>query len=93
MGETTYYQKNWENILNRTRDYYKNNKKVLRGKAKSKYRELSEKESNIKREYGRNRYKNKIIMHKIGTYDVCKISLSFFDDKRCILDDDINTLA
>ena len=66
---------------------------MLREKAKSKYRELSEKESNIKREYGRNRYKSKIIMHKIGTYDACKISLSFFDDKRCILDDDINTLA
>ena len=26
-------------------------------------------------------------LHKIGTYDVCKISLSCFDDKRYILDD------
>ena len=32
-------------------------------------------------------------LHKIGTYDVCKISLSCFDDKRGILDDDINSLA
>ena len=32
-------------------------------------------------------------LHKIGTYDVCKVSLSCFDDKRCILDDGINTLA
>ena len=32
-------------------------------------------------------------LHRIGTYDVCKISLSCFDDKRYILDDDINTLA
>ena len=32
-------------------------------------------------------------LHRIGTYDVCKISLSCFDDKRYILDDDINRLA
>ena len=32
-------------------------------------------------------------LHKIGTYDVSKISKSCFDDKRYILDDDINTLA
>ena len=32
-------------------------------------------------------------LHKMGTYDVCKISLSCFDDKRYILDDGVNTLA
>ena len=32
-------------------------------------------------------------LHKIGTYEVCKISLSCFDDKRHILDDGINSLA
>ena len=32
-------------------------------------------------------------LHRIGTYDVCKISLSCFDDKRYILDDGINSLA
>ena len=32
-------------------------------------------------------------LHKIGTDDVCKISLSCFDDKRYILDDGINSLA
>ena len=31
--------------------------------------------------------------HKIGTYDVCKISLPYFDDKRYILGDGINSLA
>ena len=31
--------------------------------------------------------------HKIATYEVCKISLSCFDDKRYILDDDINSVA
>ena len=29
-------------------------------------------------------------LHRIGTYDVCKISLSCFDDKRYILGDCIN---
>ena len=32
-------------------------------------------------------------LHKIGTYDVCKISLSRLDNKRYILDDGISTLA
>ena len=32
-------------------------------------------------------------MHKICTYDVCKVSLSCFDDKRYILDDGINSLV
>ena len=31
-------------------------------------------------------------LDKIGTYDVCKISLSCFDDKRYVLDG-VNTLA
>ena len=32
-------------------------------------------------------------LHQIGTYDMKKISLSCFDDKRYILDDGISTLA
>ena len=31
-------------------------------------------------------------LHRIGTC-VCKISLSYFDDKRYLLDDGINSLA
>ena len=31
--------------------------------------------------------------NKIGTYDICKISLSCFDDKRFVLDDGVNSLA
>ena len=30
---------------------------------------------------------------KIGTYEIDKISLSCFDDKRFVLDDGVNTLA
>ena len=32
-------------------------------------------------------------LNRIGTYDVCKISLSYFDDKRYILNDAVNSLA
>ena len=32
-------------------------------------------------------------LHIIATYDVCKISLSCFDNKRYILDDGINNLT
>ena len=31
-------------------------------------------------------------IHKIGTYEIDKISLSCFDDKRFVLDDEIHTL-
>ena len=31
--------------------------------------------------------------HRLRTYNTCKIPLSCFDDKRWILDDDINSLA
>ena len=31
--------------------------------------------------------------HRLGTYDVCKVSLSCFDDKRYVLDDGIKSLA
>ena len=31
--------------------------------------------------------------HKIGTYEIDKISLSCFDGKRYVLDDGVNTLA
>ena len=32
-------------------------------------------------------------LHKIGSYDVCKVSLSYLDDKRYILNDGITTFA
>ena len=38
-----------------------------------------------------NRIQSKL--HRVSTYDVYKISLSFFDDKRYVLDDGVNTLA
>ena len=53
MSERTYYERIRDVILNRAKYYYKNNKELLRKRAKNKYRELSEEEKNIKREYGR----------------------------------------
>ena len=53
MNGTTYNQRNREVILNRAKYYYENNKKLLRERAKNKYRKLSEKVKNIKREYGK----------------------------------------
>ena len=32
-------------------------------------------------------------LHRIGTYDICKIYLPCFDDKRCVLGNGINSLA
>ena len=57
MSKTTYYQSNREVILNRANNFYEKNKEFLRERererAKNKYRELSEEEKHIKREYGK----------------------------------------
>ena len=44
-----YYQKNLEIILNRAKEYYKNNKDRLRKQARNKYRKLLDEEKNIKK--------------------------------------------
>ena len=44
-------------ILNRAKDYYENDKERLSVQARDKYRNLSEEEKNLKREYGKNRYR------------------------------------
>ena len=53
-------QKNIDVILNRAKDYHKNDKERLRTQARDKYRNLSEEEKNEKKKYWRNRY------HKIS---------------------------
>ena len=45
-------------LLNRSKDYYENDKERLRRQARDKYRNLSEEEKNKIREYGKNRYYN-----------------------------------
>ena len=49
-ADLTYYQRNRDLILNRTKDYYKNDKERLIGQARDKQRNLSEEEKNQKRE-------------------------------------------
>ena len=39
--DLTYYQRNRNIILNRTKDYYENDNERLRGQARDKYRNLS----------------------------------------------------
>ena len=56
MHKTTDYKRNRETVLNRVKDYYKNNKEKLREKTGNNYRELPEKDENIIREYGRSKY-------------------------------------
>ena len=56
--DLTYYQRNWDVIVNRAKDYYENDKERLREQARNKYRKLSEEEKHKKREYTKNRYHN-----------------------------------
>ena len=56
MGESadlTYYQRNWDVILNRAKDYYENDKERLREQARDKYRNLSEEDKNKKKNMGK----------------------------------------
>ena len=49
ITDLTYYQRNRDLILNRKKDYQKNNKEILREQARDKCRSLSE-EKKIERE-------------------------------------------
>ena len=44
-------QRNRDVILNRAKDYYKNDKEKLREQARGKYKNLSEEDKNKNREY------------------------------------------
>ena len=56
--DLTYYQRKWDVILNKAKNYYENDKERLREQARDKYKNLSEEERIKKREYGKNRYHN-----------------------------------
>ena len=51
--DLTYYQRNRDVVLNKAKDYYKNDKKRSREQARNKYRILSEEDKDKKGEYGR----------------------------------------
>ena len=58
ISDLTYYQKNRNVILNKTKDFYKNNQERLKEQARDKYGGLSEEKKIKRREYGKNRYHN-----------------------------------
>ena len=47
--DSAHYQRNRDMILNRAKDYYKNDKERLREQTRDKYRNLYEEEKNKKR--------------------------------------------
>ena len=51
--DLTYYQRNRDVMLNKTKDCYINNKERLRGQARDKYRSLSEKKKITKENMGK----------------------------------------
>ena len=57
MSEITCYKKTRNVILNKAKDYYKNNKERLKEQARHKYRSLSEEEKYKRRKY-RREYRN-----------------------------------
>ena len=62
MSEATFCVRNREVILNRAKDYYENNKELLRERAKKKKkksRELPENKKDVKRQYQGDRYHNR----------------------------------
>ena len=54
----TYYRRNGDLILNKLKDYYKNNKQRLKKQARDKCKSLSEERKNKNGEYGKNKYHN-----------------------------------
>ena len=78
MGENTnltYYQKNRDVILNAAKDYYENNNEGLGMQAGDKYRNLSEEEKNLKKEYGKNICRSMSEEEKKKTKRILKKSL------------------
>ena len=65
------------------------NKNVVKNIRHEEYLDVSFNEKLIRHKM--RRIQNKL--HRIGTYNVCKIYLSCFDDKRYLLGDGINSLA
>ena len=68
----TFYERNKDVVLNKAKDFYKNNKERLREQARNKYKNLSEEDKHKKREYGTNRYYNMSKEKKTKTKRISK---------------------
>ena len=76
MSKTTYYKKNRDVLLNKSKEYYRNNRALIRERANDKYKLLSEDEKEIIREYHRNRYHNKNKYLKNIKKNIVKLKIS-----------------
>ena len=86
MSSTTCYQRNRDVILNRAKDYYKNNKKRLREQARNKYRDVFEEKKQKLKEFQKNyREAKKIITYtgKINNELICELLLLLLLLKQC----------
>ena len=59
MSETTYYQRNWETILNSAKDYYKNDKGRLREYGRNRYHNISKEKKQRPKEDQKNYHERK----------------------------------
>ena len=75
ISQTTCYQRNRDIMLNRTKEYYENNKELSWEQAKNKYRSLSEDEKDIKKQYQKARYHNMSDEEKHRLKDYQKITV------------------
>ena len=61
--DITYYQRNWDVILNKAKDYYKNDKERLRKQAKKKKKKKKKQKKKIKKKKKKKK-KQKLIWRK-----------------------------
>ena len=58
MSKAIYYKKKRDVLLNKSKEYYRNNRELIPERANNKYKLLSEDEKEIIREYHKSRYHN-----------------------------------
>ena len=65
MPTKIFYQRNRETLLKKQRDFYENNKELIKEQARIKYHSLSIEEKNKRNEYAKNWYNNLLDDKKI----------------------------
>ena len=76
MSSTTYYQRNRDVMLNRTKEYHKNDKERIGEQARDKYRNMSKEKKQKLKEYQKNYHESKKIIRytgKINNELICEL--------------------